>query len=67
MICIRGRNFNVYDFVDRCYHKDAYIRSNTPIINPVNGPQQWPNRRLNSMVPLEFKKKPGRPKKVRKR
>ncbi|XP_062086742.1 uncharacterized protein LOC133792837 [Humulus lupulus] len=67
LACIRKNNWNLEDFVDDFYSKEAYQRTYTPIIKGTNGPESWPNPRSHPLEPLIIKKRSGRPKKKRRR
>ncbi|XP_022850584.1 uncharacterized protein LOC111372463 [Olea europaea var. sylvestris] len=62
-----SRGLNVSEFVDDIYKKDAYMRTYTPSISPITGPDAWPTPGLNPLTPPVYTKRPGRPKKNRRK
>ncbi|KAL3502530.1 hypothetical protein ACH5RR_036979 [Cinchona calisaya] len=54
-------------FVNQCYSKDAYVRAYEPAIEPINGPNAWPNSKKDPIHAPKKLKLPGRPKKARRR
>ncbi|XP_022854823.1 uncharacterized protein LOC111376128 [Olea europaea var. sylvestris] len=62
---IISRGLNVLEFVDDIYKKDAYMRTYTPSISPITGPDAWPTPGLNPLTPPVYTKRPRRPKKNR--
>ncbi|XP_022851566.1 uncharacterized protein LOC111373289 [Olea europaea var. sylvestris] len=62
-----SRGLNVLEFVDDIYKKDAYMRTYTPSISPITGSDAWPTPGLNPLTPPVYTKRPGRPKKNRRK
>ncbi|XP_022858231.1 uncharacterized protein LOC111379130 [Olea europaea var. sylvestris] len=62
-----SRGLNVLEFVDDIYKKDAYMRTYTPSISPITGPDAWPTPGLNPLTPPVYTKRPRRPKKNRRK
>jgi len=54
-------------YVDKCYHKDTYMRSYAYIISPIADEKTWPDSGRPKPPPPPFHKRPGRPKKARKK
>ncbi|KAL3504701.1 hypothetical protein ACH5RR_034542 [Cinchona calisaya] len=54
-------------FVNQCYSTDTYVRAYEPAIEPMNGPNAWPNSKRDPIHALKKLKLPGRPKKARRR
>ncbi|CAI8614038.1 unnamed protein product [Vicia faba] len=52
-------------YVDSCYMKEAYKTCYENNVSPINGMNMWPNVDVEDMLPPQYKKGPGRPKKSR--
>ncbi|KAL5543089.1 hypothetical protein UlMin_010799 [Ulmus minor] len=67
LACIFARNYNVYDYINSFYKKEAYEKTYAPVIYPMQHPDRWPNARQHVILPLIFKKMPSKPKKLKTR
>ncbi|KAL3502288.1 hypothetical protein ACH5RR_036737 [Cinchona calisaya] len=65
--CISLTGEEPESFVNQCYSKDAYVRAYEPAIEPMNGPNAWPNSKRDPIHAPKKLKLPGRPKKSRRR
>ncbi|KAL3529671.1 hypothetical protein ACH5RR_008993 [Cinchona calisaya] len=65
--CISLTGEESESFVNQCYSKDAYVRAYEPAIEPINGPNAWPNSKKDPIHAPKKLKLPGRPKKTRRR
>ncbi|KAL3520854.1 hypothetical protein ACH5RR_019003 [Cinchona calisaya] len=54
-------------FVNQFYSKNAFVRAYEPAIEPMNGPNAWPNSKRDPIHAPKKLKLPGRPKKARRR
>ncbi|XP_022875822.1 uncharacterized protein LOC111394305 [Olea europaea var. sylvestris] len=62
-----SRNIGILDYVDVCYQKMGYLRSYTPVIQPMSGPELWRELGKHPLNPPANRKQARRPKKLRKR
>ncbi|KAK1559664.1 hypothetical protein Q3G72_017065 [Acer saccharum] len=67
MAVITTTRKNPSDFVHPYLTKDAYLRTYNHVIHLIPDQEQWPHIEHNTVLPLVKKRKPGRPKKNRKR
>ncbi|PON94402.1 hypothetical protein TorRG33x02_098760 [Trema orientale] len=67
IVVLRLRSLNLVHYVDECYSKTAYEKSCGPLIKGSNGLELWPNHRSHPLDPPEVKKRPGMPKKMRRK
>ncbi|TXG50735.1 hypothetical protein EZV62_023259 [Acer yangbiense] len=67
MAVITTTRKNPSDFVHPYLTKDAYLRTYNHVIHPIPDQEQWPHIEHNTVLPPMKKRKPGRPKKNRKR
>lgn len=51
--------------VIKYYHKSSYIECYSNFIDPLNGPQLWPEIGLRPVLPLIYRAQPGKKKKKR--
>ncbi|XP_022873323.1 uncharacterized protein LOC111392259 [Olea europaea var. sylvestris] len=58
-----SKGLNVMEFMDDIYKNDAYMRTYTPSISPITGPNAWPTPSLNPLNPPVYTKRARRPKK----
>ncbi|KAL3522527.1 hypothetical protein ACH5RR_015361 [Cinchona calisaya] len=65
--CISLTGEEPESFVNQCYSKDAYVRVYESAIEPINGPNAWPNSKKDPIHAPKKLKLPGRPKKARRR
>ena len=65
--CIQSRKLKFEDYVNACYHREAYLRAYNFTIGPVPSKQFWVDRKMQYLNPPLVKKQPGRPKKQRKK
>ncbi|KAL3503125.1 hypothetical protein ACH5RR_037574 [Cinchona calisaya] len=65
--CISLTGEEPESFVNQWYSKDAYVRAYEPAVQPINGPNAWPNSKKDPIHTPKKLKLPGRPKKARKR
>ena len=54
-------------YENRCYTKVCYQDCYDQIISPINGQNKWPKTNFPEVLPPQFKRGPGRPKKLRRR
>src|SRR3954464_14229247 len=52
-------------FVNECYSREKYALCYGSPISPINGQDMWPNVESEDLLPPDFKKGPGRPRKLR--
>lgn len=62
-----SRNIGIYEYIDACYTKEAYLRTYNPVIHPVSSPDLWPELGRHPLDPPKKRRQAGRPKKLRKR
>ncbi|XP_012831101.1 PREDICTED: uncharacterized protein LOC105952132 [Erythranthe guttata] len=55
------------EFVVDCYKKEVYLKAYSRMMNPMHGPDEWPNSNRSPLHPPIVEKLPGRPKKARKK
>ncbi|XP_058216410.1 uncharacterized protein LOC131327323 [Rhododendron vialii] len=55
------------DYVSEWYHKHTFEATYQHIMHPLNGPDMWEKSGKDPILPAEFTKQPGRPKKSRRR
>ncbi|KAI8530433.1 hypothetical protein RHMOL_Rhmol11G0057800 [Rhododendron molle] len=55
------------DYVSEWYHKHTFEATYQHIMHPLNGPDMWEKSGKDPVLPAEFTKQPGRPKKSRRR
>lgn len=60
-------NQNPEDFVDQYYSREAYELCYSFSVSPINGQDMWPTIEVEDMLPPQYKRGPGRPKKLRRR
>ncbi|XP_027171923.1 uncharacterized protein LOC113771547 [Coffea eugenioides] len=65
--CIQSRKLKFEEYVDACYHREAYLRASNFTIGPVPSKQLWVDSKMQYLNPPLVKKQPGRPKKQRKK
>lgn len=53
----------VHDYYTKVYYQDCYDQ----VISPINGQNKWPKTNYPEILPPQFKRGPGRPKKLRRR
>ncbi|XP_019151061.1 PREDICTED: uncharacterized protein LOC109147858 [Ipomoea nil] len=58
---------SVTDFVHPCYSKETYLKVYAGCINPMTGPDEWPQCDRTPPLPPLYTAKVGRPKKLRAR
>ncbi|MCI38202.1 hypothetical protein A2U01_0059430, partial [Trifolium medium] len=58
---------NPITYVHRYYNKMCYKDCYDQIISPINGENRWPKTEFPHVLPPQFKRGPGRPKKLRRR
>jgi hypothetical protein len=54
-------------YVHEYYKRDAYVRTYSPEISPINGQDKWPKTQYDEVLPPTYKRGPGKPKKLRRR
>ncbi|RHN59870.1 putative transcription factor interactor and regulator CCHC(Zn) family [Medicago truncatula] len=54
-------------YVHTYYHKKTYLDCYDQTITPINGQKMWPKTELPYILPPNYKRGPGRPKKLRRR
>lgn len=64
-ICMKGDDPAMY--VSRYYNRVCYEACYDQIISPINGQNKWPKTDLPEVLPPQYKRGPGRPKKLRRR
>ncbi|XP_058749599.1 uncharacterized protein LOC131622543 [Vicia villosa] len=52
-------------FVDECYSRDKYALCYGFAVSPINGQEMWPEVETEDLLPPNYKKGPGRPRKLR--
>lgn len=52
-----SRNIGILDYVDVCYQKMSYLRSYTPVIQYISGPELWQGLGKHSLNPLRIRSK----------
>lgn len=55
------------EFVDSCYSRATYEMCYSHGVSPINGEGMWPEVDCEQMLPPQYKRGPGRPKKLRRR
>lgn len=55
------------EFVDSCYSRATYEMCYSHGVSPINGEDMWPDVDCEEMLPPQYKRGPGRPKKLRRR
>ena len=55
---------DVESYVDNCYSKDAYLKSYSGVIPPLEGDRHWPKANV-TLLPPPVKLGPGKPRKNR--
>ncbi|WOL00674.1 hypothetical protein Cni_G09387 [Canna indica] len=61
------KGFNLVDYVADCYKREAYHRYYNHMISPINGQNMWPKVEQEPLLPPIFKRRAGRPLKLRRR
>ena len=59
------QNLNPETYVDPCYMRETYKTCYENNVIPINGMDMWPTVDVENMLPPQYKKGPGRPKKLR--
>ena len=54
-------------YVDKCYRKKTFLLTYQHLINAVPSEEEWLVTNYDPIIPLVIRKKPGKPKKVRRR
>ncbi|XP_022862581.1 uncharacterized protein LOC111382776 [Olea europaea var. sylvestris] len=62
-----SKRIDIDEFVDEYYKKERYLMAYNPVIQPMSGPELWPELGKHPLKPPVKKKQAGRPKKLRKR
>ncbi|XP_022853496.1 uncharacterized protein LOC111374964, partial [Olea europaea var. sylvestris] len=62
-----SRIIEIDEFVDEYYKKERYLMAYNPVIQPMSGPELWPELGKHPLKSPVKKKQAGRPKKLRKR
>lgn len=65
--CINYSRLDVVDFVDSFFYKKTWEETYAHGLEPLRGEIEWPKITENPIMPPHFTKRPGRPKKQRKR
>jgi hypothetical protein len=65
--CIYKASLKLDDFIAPCYSKEAYMMTYQHVLQPVQGPENWPTSDMPRPLPPAFVKMPGRPKTQRRR
>ncbi|KAH7834888.1 hypothetical protein Vadar_020699 [Vaccinium darrowii] len=60
-------NLEPLDYVDDWYSVDTYLKTYDNLMGPINGREMWPSPDNVELLPPDVKKRPGRPKKARRR
>ncbi|KAH7862027.1 hypothetical protein Vadar_033815 [Vaccinium darrowii] len=58
---------NPEDFVHPYYHTETFKKSYNYLINPIPDKSTWPRTKYEDILPLEIRRKAGRPKKARRK
>ena len=58
---------NPESYVHQCYRRAAYESCYGQVISPINGQDRWPKTDNDPILPPQYKRGPGRPKKLRRR
>ena len=67
LACIYYAQLNEYDYVSECYKIETFVNQYAGFITPMPGPEHWPDKGQNPILPPLQQTLPGRPKKSRKR
>ncbi|XP_058756954.1 uncharacterized protein LOC131630180 [Vicia villosa] len=62
---LQYQNLDPEKYVDPCYMRDAYRACYENNVSPINGMDMWPTVDAENLLPPQYKKGPGRPKKLR--
>ncbi|XP_019178181.1 PREDICTED: uncharacterized protein LOC109173407 [Ipomoea nil] len=65
-IRMRHENGHLHEYVHPCYSINTYLNTYSGRIHPIAGPKEWPKSTQEPPLPPLYKRKPGRPKKLRK-
>lgn len=52
------------NYVDAYSHIQSYVKSYSQTMSPINGENRWPKETVDPIMPLNYKVKLGRPKKL---
>lgn len=61
------KGYNPELYVHRYYNRETYELCYSQTISPINGQNKWPKTYYNHIFPPQYKRGPGRPKKLRRR
>ncbi|KAJ3673911.1 hypothetical protein LUZ60_005903 [Juncus effusus] len=67
MVAILYHKKNPEDYISAFYSIETYAKVYEHVINPMPGPDKWPNTPWGDIFPPKVKNQPGRPKKRRRR
>jgi hypothetical protein len=56
---------NPQNYVHKYYHKQTYIDCYNESISPIDSQRRWPKTEFPDILPPNYKRGPGRPKKLR--
>ncbi|CAI8591544.1 unnamed protein product [Vicia faba] len=62
---LQYQNLDPEKYVDPCYMREAYRACYENNVSPINGMDMWPTVDAEELLPPQYKKGPGRPKKLR--
>ncbi|XP_012842750.1 PREDICTED: uncharacterized protein LOC105962952 [Erythranthe guttata] len=65
--CILDRRLKVEDYVDHCYSKSMYLKAYSHMVHAVPGPRDYIITSHEPLLPPMYKKKAGRPKRLRRK
>ncbi|XP_058751002.1 uncharacterized protein LOC131624021 [Vicia villosa] len=62
---LQYQNLDPEKYVEPCYMREAYRACYENNVSPINGMDMWPTVDAEDLLPPQYKKGPGRPKKLR--
>ena len=58
---------NPEDFINNYYTPEAYLAYYAYVVYPINGENMWPKLNFDAIIRPLYRKKPGKPRKLRRR